>query len=102
MRQRLAKLLTQLADFINPRPKRTARTKLQPRFKYPPVDLIEARRLYETGLSINEVVAAVKGKRAAFDVKKLVRKTFKQTGVISPTHDGRRQKGNRFPFESLS
>jgi hypothetical protein len=126
MRQRLAKLLIKLADFIEPftakscrgglanRGKKTSAVhkqhlresqlsrKYAPRIKYAPVDLVEARRLYETGLSINDVVEAVRVGRPAFDVKKLVRKMLKELGVIPSTHDGRRQKGNRFSFESLS
>jgi hypothetical protein len=52
------------------------------RTKHAPVDLTEARRLYETGVAINDIVEAVKGTRAAFDVKKLVRKTFKELGIL--------------------
>ncbi len=54
----------------------------KPRIKHAAVDLTEARRLYETGSSINDVVTAVKGTRAEFDVKKLIRKTFKELGIL--------------------
>jgi hypothetical protein len=108
MRKTIARLLIKLADCIEPFTAKSCRGGLanrgkktsavhkrhlresqigriyRSRLKYPPVDLAEARRLYETGLSINDVVAAVKGDRAAFDVKKLVRKTFKETGILKP------------------
>jgi hypothetical protein len=110
MRKTIARILIKLADYINPnspvakgrlgglanrgkttsavhkrhlRESQIGRT-YPSRFKHSPVDLAEARRLYESGLSINDVVAAVKGTRASFDVKKLVRKTFKDNGVLRP------------------
>ena len=64
-----------LAEKVSP-------SEVKPRLKHAAVDLTEARRLYETGSSINDVVAAVKGTRAEFDVKKLVRKTFKELGIL--------------------
>jgi hypothetical protein len=97
MRQTIARILTQLAAWIHkPQQQRSQKERKyktlcpQPRNRRPyatriqhaPVDLAEARRLYETGLSINDVVAAIKGTRAAFDVKKLVRKTFKSAGIL--------------------
>jgi len=64
-----------LAEKVSP-------SEVKPRIKHAAVDLTEAQRLYETGSSINDVVAAVKGTRAEFDVKKLVRKTFKELGIL--------------------
>ncbi len=57
-------------------------TEPKSRMKHLPVDLIKARALYEAGASVNDVVTAVKGTRAAFDVKKLIRKTFKELGIL--------------------
>ncbi len=57
-------------------------TEPKSRMKHLPVDLIKARALYEAGASVNDVVTAVKGTRAEFDVKKLIRKTFKEAGIL--------------------
>jgi hypothetical protein len=108
MRKTIARLLIKLADCIEPftatscrgglanRGKKTSavhkrhlresqigRT-YRSRFKHAPVDLAEAQRLYETGCSINDIVVAVKGTRHPFDVKKLVRKTFRNSGILKP------------------
>ncbi len=52
------------------------------RMRHAPVDLTEARRLFENGMAVNDIVEAVKGTRNAFDVKKLIRKTFKTLGIL--------------------
>jgi hypothetical protein len=97
MRKTIARLLTQLAEWIHkPQQQRSQKERKyktlcpQPRNRRPyatriqhaPVDLVEAQRLYQNGATINDIVIAVKGTRAAFDVKKLVRKTFKSAGIL--------------------
>jgi hypothetical protein len=52
------------------------------RMKHLPVDLTKARALYENGKAINDIVEEVRGTRASFDVKKLIRKTFKELGIL--------------------
>lgn len=52
------------------------------RMKHAAVDLTKARELFENGMAINDIVEAVRGTRAAFDVKKLVRKTLKTLGLL--------------------
>jgi hypothetical protein len=100
MRQILAHLLNKLAAFIDPPAVRRHRSlaakqaamlargetkRVRPyksHHRHAPVDLVEAQRLYQTGLSLNDVVDAVKGTRASFDVKKLLRKTFRERSIL--------------------
>ena len=64
-----------LAEKVSP-------SEVKPRLKHAAVDLTAVVQLYDAGTAINDIVEKVRGTRAAFDVKKLVRKHLKTHGIL--------------------
>ena len=64
-----------LAEKVSP-------SEAKPRLKHAVVNLEEIVRLHAAGTAINDIVDAVKGTRAVFDVKKLVRKHLKNLNLL--------------------